>query len=588
VIETASSAAYQLSIAYEIGFGCDLSENRALEYLLSSALSENPEVRKEVYGTFCALSRPFPPEHLSQLAQWLHNEALEGEKVCLEELRMVSSELYYTVKTSPMRSRKLCESGIIFDESFFDTNNLSNIPGLLSAIQDSHEEIDCDIGGGMTWLHYAAYGGSLEFAVRLVLDFRAPLNARNIKSQTPLWIACLGGNFDIAKFLVEQGADVSIASDHGVTPLHSLPAFQDKYVPEIATLLVKHGAEANAQTTGGLTPLHYAVRGSGAIREEPAVAILLLHDANPLITDDGGETPIEAAIVTMRPVYLKHMLCSEHVTNMEPTKVARLLANCFQSLIGQMRFHRLRQGGVQYSAKVRELVRTLHTKDIVSAYVSNHVAGCSPLHDASRWSFDIAQEILLLGPDESHINLVPDEGCGYTPLIQALRSSGFEFVDRLIRAGADPLGRARCGENILHVCVEYNHTLVPWLCDVIASKADLRILLNEATPRKGETPLDYALMLGHIPTASFLIIQGADPRRFRGGLDREDQFNSLESCLNPPNIPGLKLLLSLPDPPNFISSTSGYTLLHSTCAHVYDGTSDSPFGSSSESCPVNP
>jgi ankyrin repeat protein len=574
--EAAGNATYQLSIAYDIGFGCDISESKALEYRLSSALLGNPEARKEVYGTFCALTRPFPPEHLPQLAQWLYDEALGGDKVCFEELSTVSSELYNTVETSPMRSRKLCErSGIIFDESFFDTNNLGDVSGLLSAIQESNEEIDCDIGGGMTWLHYAAYGGSLEFAIRLVLELNAPLNARNIKSQTPLWIACLGGTFDIAKFLIEQGADVSIASNHGVTPLHSLSAFQEKHTLEIASLLINHGADVNAQATGGLTPLHYAVRGSMAIREEPTVAILLSHDSNPLINDDDGETPIEAAIVTMRPVYLKHMLCSKHVAKMEPTEVAKLLANCFQSVIGQMRFHRLRQGGAQYWAKIKELVRTLHTKDIVSAYIANHVTGYSPLHDACRWSFDIAQEILLLGPEESHINLVPDKGHGYTPLMQALRKFGIEFVDQLIRAGADPLRRARSGENILHVCVEYNPTLVLWLCGEIAHKADLKTVLNEAT-FKGETPLHYALMLGNIPTASYLINSGADPRQFHKGLDGNDQFNALESCLNPPNVPGLKLLSSLPDPPDFISSTSGYTLLHHTCAHIYNGTSEPP------------
>lgn len=81
--------------------------------------------------------------------------------------------------------------------------------------------------------------------------------------QDALHAACGSGQFNAAKLLVETfKADVNSVSGIGMTPLHEALNSADM---EIARLLIDNGADVNARDqsrngfTGGWTPLHYAV-----------------------------------------------------------------------------------------------------------------------------------------------------------------------------------------------------------------------------------------------------------------------------------------------------------------------------------------
>ena len=364
-------------MAYEIGFGEPRSETKALGYLLQSAQLGNPDARREVFGTYRALSFKFPEADLGDLKQWLGDAALNGDKICLEELGNVDISAHDEVLHSKDRSRKMCErSGIILDDSFFQTNDLSDVPGLIAAIRDSGEAVDCDIGGGMTWLHYAAYGGSLEFAVQLVQELHAPVNVRNCKGQTPLWIACLGGNYEVTRFLLGEMADASLTSDYGLNPLHHLPAFANEHVFSIATLLRDSGANPDAQARNGMTPLHYAISGSAMLVDEPGVGALLSLGANPLLPDEDGDTAIHTAIFSMHISYLERMLNSDFVKNLEKPELLDLLAKAFRDWVLQIKHHRLRRGSHLYLERVAHLTKLLHTNETVSSYISTHPLGC--------------------------------------------------------------------------------------------------------------------------------------------------------------------------------------------------------------------
>jgi hypothetical protein len=86
----------------------------------------------------------------------------------------------YAISTSRERSKHLCQNcGILFDHSFFSNNDLSDVSGFVTAIQSSGDYIDVDIGAGMTWLHYAAYGSLLEMMGQLLNTLQATIDARN-------------------------------------------------------------------------------------------------------------------------------------------------------------------------------------------------------------------------------------------------------------------------------------------------------------------------------------------------------------------------------------------------------------------------
>ena len=75
--------------------------------------------------------------------------------------------------------------------------------------------------GGMTALHLAARQGETE-AVKALLDGGAPVDTRAVgDNSTPLLVATINGQFDLARFLLDRGADANAAEHNGVTPLYA-------------------------------------------------------------------------------------------------------------------------------------------------------------------------------------------------------------------------------------------------------------------------------------------------------------------------------------------------------------------------------
>ncbi|MBI2614603.1 MAG: ankyrin repeat domain-containing protein [Gemmatimonadetes bacterium] len=73
--------------------------------------------------------------------------------------------------------------------------------------------------GGLTALHYAARDGRME-AVRLLQDAGADIDQVTLGDHTsPLLIAVINGNYDLALQLLERGADPTLASEDGAAPL---------------------------------------------------------------------------------------------------------------------------------------------------------------------------------------------------------------------------------------------------------------------------------------------------------------------------------------------------------------------------------
>jgi ankyrin repeat protein len=130
---------------------------------------------------------------------------------------------------------------------------------------------------GSAVLHTAASRGHADIA-KLLLDSGADVNVRLPTGGTALHMAS-DQPAEVAELLLSRGAEVDATNDWGRTPLH---AAVDHGNLDVATLLLAHGADPNAKDHRGVTPVHEAASDS-----HMKLARLLL--------DEGGECPVEVA-----------------------------------------------------------------------------------------------------------------------------------------------------------------------------------------------------------------------------------------------------------------------------------------------------
>ncbi len=166
--------------------------------------------------------------------------------------------------------------------------------------------------GGLTALHYAARDGRID-AARLLINRGADINQLTLgDSSSPLLVATINGNYELAMFLLEQGADPNLASEDGATPLYA--TLNNRWAPkalypqptafkqqrttylELMKALLAHSADPNTRLKThiwytsfnfdllgvnfqGATPFWRAAYAT----DVPAMRLLIEYDADPNI-----------------------------------------------------------------------------------------------------------------------------------------------------------------------------------------------------------------------------------------------------------------------------------------------------------------
>lgn len=132
--------------------------------------------------------------------------------------------------------------------------------------------------------------GDLALVQRLVDEDASVVHQRTPDGHVPLGLAIFFRHPEIARLLIERGADVNAHADNAqrVAPVHAAAAACDHATMR---LLLERGADANARQQLDFTPMHGA-----ASRGDVAMAKLLLElgaEKNPKAAD--GQTPADAA-----------------------------------------------------------------------------------------------------------------------------------------------------------------------------------------------------------------------------------------------------------------------------------------------------
>jgi ankyrin repeat protein len=141
-------------------------------------------------------------------------------------------------------------------------------------------------GGAALW--EATRRGRTEIA-KLLIEKGANVNYKeDFGGMSVLMIAASKGRMEIAKLLINKGADVNAKGESGGTPLMYAASAEQT---EIAKLLINKGANVNAKDTKGVTPLMLA---AGAKRTEIA-ELLITKGADVNAKDNKGDTAISYA-----------------------------------------------------------------------------------------------------------------------------------------------------------------------------------------------------------------------------------------------------------------------------------------------------
>ena len=153
----------------------------------------------------------------------------------------------------------------------FDVNTLdpTGQPGLIDAIREPSPKV----------------------ASLLASAPKIDLNLLNIKGESPLMLASLKGQLELADLMIKKGADVNKT---GWTPLHYAASTGQVAV---IRLLIENHAYIDAESPNGSTPLMLASMYGTA----EAVKLLLDEGADPSLKNQQGLTAVQFAERASRP-----------------------------------------------------------------------------------------------------------------------------------------------------------------------------------------------------------------------------------------------------------------------------------------------
>ncbi len=121
---------------------------------------------------------------------------------------------------------------------------------------------------------------------------------------SPLLIAVWYNRIQVARLLLENGADSNIHRYYSQTPLHYAARYGFE---EMGALLIKCGALLEPKDCSGKTPLYYAVFEE----KKGAVQFLLQKGADWAVKDNEGKTPYDIASPELKKIIERHVAIKE-------------------------------------------------------------------------------------------------------------------------------------------------------------------------------------------------------------------------------------------------------------------------------------
>lgn len=337
-----------------------------------------------------------------------------------------------------------------------------------------------------TPLHIATLINSLPL-MELLVTAGADVSAVNVHKMNPLGYASLRGNVAAVQLFLSAGADIGIHNDRDCSPLH-LAAGSPNSV-QVARLLIQAGADVSRLMNYKGTPLHCATRKGDMGMTE----LLLEHGANATALDWNGETVLHG----VRGISIAKLLISAN------KNLASVLNQTRSTPLRRLVYDRSRSEPIEELESVALFlieagvsVTTIVRTGMTMGYINN----------LAEYGFDkIVKAVLEINP---RFALTRDYR-GLTPLHYAARASSegmASCVKHLIEAGSKINAVTANNETALHYAVQGKQPHIRSVVQLL-----LRAGVNiSAQTMYGETALHVALLNNNPEIALDLIEAGID------------------------------------------------------------------------------
>ena len=371
---------------------------------------------------------------------------------------------------------------------------------------------------------------------RILLARGAKPNVKNVRGKAPLHLL-LEGNFadeddipGLVHLLLERGADVN-AQDQNRTPPLSLAV--KRHLVDIARILLQHGAEPNIKDIKNKTPLHVLLEQDHDLDDVDGVLVvvrlLLDSGADVNFIDRDYQSPVGLAESQRRfevAQIIRHRANAETYWNRAQWRITsegEYNLNVHRHSVSQFSLERTPDVNVVTVLQNMDLITRLHwacyfgrlelTRELLdngeNANVEN-IRGETPLHLVSRGQYDTLEDgvgvvQLLL---ERGANVDAQDKTHITPLHLASYYGKLEIVRVLLDHGAKVNAESELGQTPLRFLLDGNRSGRDGLGVV-------RLLLERGADvnsrdRDNETPLHLASNYGKLAIGRVLLIHGAN------------------------------------------------------------------------------